>query len=66
MSKIVRAAVIAVLVAAPTLGATATASATALPSGIGWDQAPAPAAAAAAMTVASPVTPAQTDGIGWD
>ncbi len=59
MSKIVRAAVITVLVAAPAFGAAA-ASATALGNGIGWDQAP------TAATVTSAVTPTQTDGIGWD
>ncbi|MER6567591.1 hypothetical protein ABT288_15735 [Streptomyces sp. NPDC001093] len=65
MSKIVRAAVIAVLVATPAFGAAATASTRALGAGIGWDQAPTSAAAAGAP-VTSAVTPSQADGIGWD
>ncbi|MGW7529833.1 hypothetical protein [Streptomyces sp. NPDC054783] len=64
MSKIVRAAVIAVLIATPAFAA-GSASTTALGDGIGWDQAPT-AAAAVAAPVAAAVTPQQTDGIGWD
>ncbi|WBO69547.1 hypothetical protein [Streptomyces camelliae] len=64
MSKIVRAAVIAVLVIAPAFGA-ADAAPTALADGIGWDQTPT-AAAAVGVPVTSAVTPPQTDGIGWD
>ncbi|MGW2425993.1 hypothetical protein ACWC0C_43420 [Streptomyces sp. NPDC001709] len=65
MSKIVRAAVIAVLIATPAFGAAANASTTALGAGIRWEQAPTAVAAAGAVG-ASAVTPPQTDGIGWN
>lgn len=65
MSKIVRAAMIAVLVAAPAFGAAATASTTPVATGIGWDKLPA-SATAGSVAVTSSVMPAQTNGIGWD